>query len=258
MLASRFSAYTHIVISLCAVLLFQAFPSWATAKPPARLFTRKRRSSSVTSSTSTLVGTDNSDAAPKKDASDPQKGKAKHRVSFSTKIPFTKLNLKDAISRGKSIKPKVPRRFSLPARRFSAHIVTALNNLTPRHRRPEEGADSYFSAVVEVAAEAEIEIEAESHAHAHADNVNVKENAADVTMAEGKCATPVRSAAPIAVAVSIARRIKVEQVVCDRPAVEHTESHVTVGTPHRKRTFKQFARRASVILGDIRVRRHRS
>ncbi|KAG5324971.1 hypothetical protein C0989_011653 [Termitomyces sp. Mn162] len=63
MLASRVPTYTHIIISFLAVLLIQAFPSWSTPKPPVRVITRKRRSSSLTSNASTLVDSNEFNAA---------------------------------------------------------------------------------------------------------------------------------------------------------------------------------------------------
>ncbi|KAG6861408.1 hypothetical protein C0995_000537 [Termitomyces sp. Mi166 len=222
MLASRVPTYTHIVISFLAVLLIQAFPSWAIAKPSVREITRKRRSSSLTSNTSTLVDPIEADAA-KKDMNKQGKGK-RHYVSFSNKIPFNRLgsSVKMAISRSKSMKPKLPRRLSLPARRFSTHIVTALHNLTPHHhRRPQNDADSYF--------------------------LNERSNIEDVNMSDmAKSGKPhISTSKPIP--VSLPRSTKVEIVDDD---VKQREISMTIVIPHKK-TLKQAVRKASVILKDF-------
>ncbi|KAG6861410.1 hypothetical protein C0995_000539 [Termitomyces sp. Mi166 len=215
MLASRVPTYTHIVISFLAVLLIQAFPSWAIAKPPVREVTRKRRSSSLTSNTSTLVDPIEADAS-KKDMNKQEKEK-RHHVSFSNKIPFNRLgsSIKMAISRSKSMKPKLPRRLSLPARRFSTHIVAALHNLTPHHR-PHD-SDSYFSNE-----KSDVDV-------MMADNMLV-ENDERVTSAPKY---------PV-VAVTQTKKTEVE------------ESVVTQREPGVKRkTLRQVVRRASMLIDDI-------
>ncbi|KAG6861413.1 hypothetical protein C0995_000542 [Termitomyces sp. Mi166 len=227
MLASRVPTYTHIVISFLAVLLIQAFPSWATAKPPVREVTRKRRSSSLTSNASTLVDPAEADAT-KKDMNHKEKEK-RHHISFSNKNPFNRLgsSVKMLLSRSKSMKPKLARRLSLPARRFSSHIVTALHNLTPHHCHPQDDADSYFPKEMVTVGDATT-----------TDNAMVESD------------TPAVESKPFL--VPFTQAANVEMVTAEPEGdIKQRESRVHSQSPKTKKTFRHVARRASVIFKDI-------
>ncbi|KAG6917125.1 hypothetical protein DXG01_003791 [Tephrocybe rancida] len=224
LLASRIPTYAHILISVLAIILFKAFPSLAIAKLPVRVISRKPRSGSLTSTTSTLVDTDDTS---NKDVSDTEKASRHRHVSFSAKIPFNRLGtpIKVAISRSKSIKP-LARRLSIPARRLSSQVVNAIHHLTPHltphhhhHHHPNE-LDSYFSP----------------------------KKSADAEVAkDAKVAEPATAADPALTLMAPAATEKATEVV-----IETVQSNVEINTPtslKRGSTFKRVARRASVVLG---------
>ncbi|KAG6866378.1 hypothetical protein C0991_005299 [Blastosporella zonata] len=87
-LASRVPTYAHIVISVLAIILFKTFPSLAIAKPPVRVINPKPRSESLTSSTtSTLVDTDEDDTKSKSMLQDVS-NKSTERTSSSPRFLF--------------------------------------------------------------------------------------------------------------------------------------------------------------------------
>ncbi|KAG6917122.1 hypothetical protein DXG01_003788 [Tephrocybe rancida] len=230
LLASRIPTYAHILISVLAIILFKAFPSLAIAKPPVRVISPKPRSGSLTSTTSTLVDTDN---ASNKDVSDKEKQPRRRHVSFSTKIPFNRIgtSMKVAISRSKSIKP-LARRLSIPARRLSTQVVNAIHHLTPHltphhhhqhHHHTQNEAGSYFSSK----ASADIEV------------------VRDEKVVETVTATAAANASTPLISTSATE--KVTEVV-----IETAQSNVEINVPaslKRGSTFKRVARRASVVLG---------
>ncbi|KAH0580875.1 hypothetical protein H2248_012034 [Termitomyces sp. 'cryptogamus'] len=226
-LASRVPTYIHIIISFLAVLLIQAVPSWTTTKPPVRVITRKRRSSSLTSNASTLVDHDESNAA--KEEMNKQGKEKCHRISFSSKNPLNKLNsaVKTAISRSKAMNPTLPRRLTLPARRFSTHIVSAMHNLTPHHRRPQENSSSYFLN----------------------EEVNIDASLLDNSL--------VQNDMPETIASKPTMVIQCTQVDDSghRGDVQQSESHIVVVRSGKTRSFKRTVRRATAVFGDLRLRR---
>ncbi|KAG5338494.1 hypothetical protein C0989_007266 [Termitomyces sp. Mn162] len=228
-LASRVPTYIHIIISFLAVLLIQAFPSWSTPKPPVRVITRKRRSSSLTSNASTLVDSNEFNAA--KEEMNKQGKEKCHRISFSSKNPPYKLKPADkkAISRNEYMTPTLPRRFTLPATRFSTHIVTAMRNLSPHHRLSQENFGSNFPN----------------------EKVNIDAYVADNTLVQNDMT--VTASKPII--VSVTQSVIVENIEGDRGNNSQRKSYVTIETPGKTISFKRAARSASVVFGDLHLHR---
>ncbi|KAG6828566.1 hypothetical protein H0H92_007550 [Tricholoma furcatifolium] len=162
LLASRGTTYMHVVISILAVVLISVSPSWAMSMPPTRAISRKPRSNSFTSTTTTLVEpTGETEVSAERDVS--ENAPLRHASFSGAKNPFQGLgsHIKLAISRtrskSESISAPLARRLSMPARRFSSHVVTAIHNMTPHlhHHHHHEETDSYFPQLQTTDTEAE-------------------------------------------------------------------------------------------------------
>ncbi|KAG6814862.1 hypothetical protein H0H93_011965 [Arthromyces matolae] len=145
----RFTVYS-IAVGLFAVVLhwlYQNQPTTKRSERPVEQSSREIRSSSVSSEATLVEVSPVVDAPkPKDDEAEIQKEKdtpvesPKHDEKpapksgeyFSQQSPFTTLSLsvKDAVAKGR---PTFERRVSLPARRLSSHVVSALHHISPHH-----------------------------------------------------------------------------------------------------------------------------
>ncbi|KAF5379089.1 hypothetical protein D9615_005914 [Tricholomella constricta] len=141
-------AYTQYITSITAIFIFWLCPSLAPQMPVREILSKPRRTVSIhslKSTTSTLVDTASANDGASKASGDLSGDFNNSPTKFTN--PFSKLP--SPIKMGKSptlsLRP-FARRMSMPARRLSEHITTALASPFQTPYTPDlEEADSYFA-----------------------------------------------------------------------------------------------------------------
>ncbi|KAG6844048.1 hypothetical protein H0H87_010287 [Tephrocybe sp. NHM501043] len=212
-LASRVPTYAQALLSILAILLFNAFPSLRITTPPVRIISRKPRSSSLTSTTTILVDSDVADASK----STPEVVSEEDKAPRHRGLPFsTKIKLDHLVSSFKHASQSSARRIAIPAKRMSSQVIHAIHRFTPHltphhhHGHTNDEADSYF--------------------------FKEKVTVADSTL-EQNVAVPEKETSKAVDAVGEAVQGEVA-----------TESRADLTAPKKRSVFKRAARRASVAL----------
>ncbi|KAF5379162.1 hypothetical protein D9615_006000 [Tricholomella constricta] len=141
-------AYTQYIASVTAIFIFWLCPSLAPQMPVREILSKPRRTISIhslKSTTSTLVDTASANDGASKASGDLNGDFNNSPTKFTN--PFSKLSspMKMGKSPTLSLRP-FARRMSMPARRLSEHITTALASPFQTPYTPDlEEADSYFA-----------------------------------------------------------------------------------------------------------------
>ncbi|KAF5379225.1 hypothetical protein D9615_005920 [Tricholomella constricta] len=141
-------AYTQYITSITAIFIFWLCPSLAPQMPVREILSKPRRTVSIhslKSTTSTLVDTASANDGASKASGDLNGDFNNSPTKFTN--PFSKLPspMKMGKSPTLSLRP-FARRMSMPARRLSEHITTALASpFQAPYTSDLEEADSYFA-----------------------------------------------------------------------------------------------------------------